>query len=100
MNKKAQGLSINTIIIAAIALVVLVVLIAIFTGRLGMFSKGLGDVGKCQNLGGTCLNANSCTEAGGGNTREIFGAIDCGKDLREQGGEDFSDRQKCCGPPK
>ena len=101
MSQKAQGLSISTIIIAVIALVVLVVLVAIFTGRIGIFSKGLGDVGKCQNLGGTCLNLGSCTEAGGsGNTREIFGAIDCGKDLREQGGEDFSDRRKCCGPPK
>ena len=48
--KKAQGISINTIIIAAIALIVLVVLIAIFTGRLGEFSTGVvgttGDVNK------------------------------------------------------
>ena len=43
--KKAQGLSVNIIIIAAIALIVLVVLVAIFTGRLGIFTKGLQETG-------------------------------------------------------
>ena len=42
--KKAQGISINMIIVAAIALIVLVVLVAIFTGRLGGFAKMLGIV--------------------------------------------------------
>ncbi len=41
--KKAQGISINTIIIAAIALIVLVILIAIFTGRMGIFGQGLDN---------------------------------------------------------
>ncbi|MAE42763.1 hypothetical protein CMO93_03255 [Candidatus Woesearchaeota archaeon] len=50
MRKKAQGLSINTIIVAAIALIVLVVLVAIFTGRLGSFSKGLGEVTNCDQI--------------------------------------------------
>ena len=45
MKKRAQGLSINTIIIAAIALIVLVVLVAIFTGRIGMFSSGITSIG-------------------------------------------------------
>jgi len=49
--KKAQGMSINTVIIAAIALIVLVVLVAIFTGRIGMFSKGIGETSaNCQEL--------------------------------------------------
>ena len=48
MNKKAQGLSINVIIIVAIALIVLVVLIAIFTGRLGGFVGGLEDTANCE----------------------------------------------------
>ena len=51
MTKKAQGISINTIIIAAIALIVLVVLVAVFTGRLGGFISG---VESCQDKGGTC----------------------------------------------
>jgi flagellar basal body-associated protein FliL len=43
MSKKAQGLSMNVIIIAAIALLVLVVLVAIFTGKMGDFTGGLKD---------------------------------------------------------
>ena len=49
MNRKGQSISINTIIIAAIALAVLVVLFYIFTGRLGMFSKGVGETASCEN---------------------------------------------------
>jgi len=37
MVKRAQGMSLNVIIIAALALIVLVVLTAIFIGRLGSF---------------------------------------------------------------
>ena len=48
MYKRAQGLSINVIIIVAIALIVLVVLIAIFTGRLGSFVKGVDETASCQ----------------------------------------------------
>ena len=47
MNKKAQSISINTIIVAAIALAVLVVLFAIFTGRLGGFTKGVQETDTC-----------------------------------------------------
>ena len=50
MNKKAQGLSINVIIIVAIALIVMVVLVAVFTGRLGVFTQ-------------TVKGAVSCTES-------------------------------------
>lgn len=53
MNKKAQGISINTIIIAAIALAVLVVLFAIFTGRIGIFSRGVNEASSCKT---TCDN--------------------------------------------
>ena len=45
--RKAQGISINVIIIAAIALAVLVVLFAIFTGRIGGFSKGVQETDTC-----------------------------------------------------
>ena len=41
--KKGQGLPLNVIIIAAIVLIVLVVLWAIFTGRMGKFSTGLEE---------------------------------------------------------
>ena len=45
MKKKAQGISVNVVIIAAIALIVLVVLIAIFTGRLGIFAGEVSEIG-------------------------------------------------------
>ena len=40
-SRKAQGLSINTIIIAALGLAVLVILFAVFTGRIGIFGKNI-----------------------------------------------------------
>jgi len=49
--KKAQGLSINTIIIAIIVLVVLVVLVMVFSGY---FGKWTGLTGVCETQGGTC----------------------------------------------
>lgn len=46
---KAQGLSINTIILVVIGLIVLVIIIAILTGRMGLFSKGLESATSCEN---------------------------------------------------
>ena len=67
MKKKGQGLSLNTIIIAAIVLIVLVVLWAVFTGRMGVFSKGLTET----------TREKTCAEAGGvGKTGD-----DCGDDI-------------------
>lgn len=43
MNKKGQGLPLNTIVIAALVIIVLVFLILIFTGRLGDFGLKLDD---------------------------------------------------------
>jgi len=91
MNKKSQGISINVIIIAAVSLIVLVVLVAIFTGRFGAFSKGIGETGTCNNLGGAC--ADSCSNI---NKERIYGATDCGRDLTNQGGTDLSKYTVCC----
>ena len=52
MSKKGQGISINVIIIAAIALLVLVVLSVIFLGRFGVFSQKSID---CEGQGGQCV---------------------------------------------
>jgi len=54
--KKAQGLPLNTIIIAALVLIVLVVLTLIFTGRINMFGKGLDY---CE---GDCVQTATCTD--------------------------------------
>jgi len=51
--KNAQGISINVIIVAAIALLVLVVLSIIFMGRIGQFGT---KVGECENKGGRCAD--------------------------------------------
>ena len=47
LNKKGVDISVNVIIVAAIALAVLVVLFAIFTGRLGSFSRGISETDTC-----------------------------------------------------
>jgi hypothetical protein len=51
--KKAQGLSMTTIIVAALALLVLVVLALIFSGRMRIFGT---ETNACRNLGGECRN--------------------------------------------
>lgn len=50
-SKKAQGISLNVIIIAAIALLVLVILSIIFIGRMGRTRE---EIDKCQTQGGVC----------------------------------------------
>lgn len=63
-NKKAQGLSLNVIIIAALALIVLVVLVFIFSGRLKIFGQ---SVENCGTLGGECSQqgyTDICIEQG------------------------------------
>jgi len=76
--KKAQGISINVIIVAAIALVVLVVLLVVFTGRMGIWGGGLTDATKQ-------VKCTDSAEAGGPGGRwdrvcgfgevEVFGAF-------------------------
>ena len=60
MNKKAQGISMNVIIIAAIALLVLVILSLVFTGRMGVFTTKSQD---CKTLGGQCFSGG-CNDPG------------------------------------
>jgi len=52
-NKKSIEMSLNTIVIAAIALIVLIVLVFILTGRVSIFGEGLED---CTSKGGKCDN--------------------------------------------
>ena len=58
--KKAQGLPISTVILATLGLVVLVVLFAITTGRLAIFSK---EVQKCAER--ACISSEECSREGG-----------------------------------
>jgi len=54
MNKKAQGISINVIVIAALALAVLVVMFATFTGRIGIFSRGVASTDSALDCDAQC----------------------------------------------
>ncbi len=59
MNKRGQGLTLNTIVIAALVVIVLIVLILIFTGNLGIFQSQTND---CATQGGSCHAATSCPD--------------------------------------
>lgn len=56
MSKKAQGLPINTIIIAILALAVFVIIFLIFTGKIRVFG---GELASCTGKGGFCT-ASDC----------------------------------------
>ena len=73
--KKAQGLSLNTIVIAAIALIVLVVLVLIFTGNMGSFGIG---VKSCEGKSGTCESGADAKTACG--DKAYLRGTNCDKD--------------------
>ena len=60
--KKAQGISINTIIIAAIALIVLIILIAVFTGRMGWWGKDMDTAQKGLKCPEAGVKVSMCPE--------------------------------------
>jgi len=96
MNKKAQGLSINVIIIVAIALIVLVVLIAIFTGRLGSFVGGLEGVTTCETSCGAL--GMDITKVDGEDTKEACVSIDRSRYLAGTYKDITTDNVCCCKP--
>jgi hypothetical protein len=57
MSRKAQGMSMNVIIIAALALLVLVILAVIFIGRMGSTTRGIDACkGNCVSTEADCTN--------------------------------------------
>ena len=57
-NKKAQGLSLNTVATAVIVLVVIIVVIIVFTGKASIFS---GSVSACDSKpGAKCVPKDQC----------------------------------------
>jgi len=56
-NKKGAELSVNVIIVAVIALLVLVVLSVVFMDQIRVFVDSIS--GKCSGKGGTCLTSCS-----------------------------------------
>ena len=81
-SRKGQGLSMNVIIIAALALLVLVILSVLVIQSL----KPTGDANKCESSGGQCLTQEQCSEDGG--------SVDRFKTCSEADGWDEGD--VCC----
>ena len=59
MKTKAQSISINTIVIAAIALTVMILIILITTGSLGSFRR---DADSCTSQRGECIDREEIDE--------------------------------------
>lgn len=91
---KKADISINIIIIAAIGLIVLVILIAIFTGRMGSWGQGVSDAQK----GITCtgqLEVKAGTDCG--DKRPYVGIVkQCGK--KADGGDETPESDGCLKP--
>ena len=71
-REKAQGMPINVINIAALALIVLVILLAIFTGRIKIFSENLQS---CPAKQGECEPGSKCPP-----NKALVTNTDCPKD--------------------
>lgn len=72
-NKKAQSLSMQTIIVAALALLVLAIIALIFTGRIGALNS---EMGSCESGGGVCFqNIRSCKDVTSDPSTEYYGKI-------------------------
>ncbi len=78
-NKKSQELSINTIIVAAIALIVLIILVALFTGRFDAF---YGKQYYCKQNPDECVCEEWCVEG-----------LGCQKEIWTTSGEPFVDKE-------
>lgn len=78
-NKNGTELAFNTIIMAVILLIVAVVLILIFTGKMNFFNA---NTATCSSKGGSCLSIqeNKCPEG-----QSILFTEDC-KSADKKGG--------------
>ena len=86
--KKGQSMSLDVIIIAAIGLVVLVLLVAIFTGKIGGAKQGIDETEKLGKSN-VCMGQNRvCTDSAPSNqyssvATPASGWIDCSKTCYE-----------------
>lgn len=67
--KKAEGLSLQVIVIAAIALVVLLIVLAVFKGGIDKILPSLNKVNDCSAKNGYCASSGACKTA----ETEIYG---------------------------
>ncbi len=59
---KKADLSMQFIALAVLALIFLIVVAFVITGKVGIFSKGLSD---CENKGGWCMTKTECSNSQG-----------------------------------
>ena len=69
MQKKAQGMTLHTIVIAAIVLIILIVLIGIFTGYFGKFLPGFTAASERECTGDFAPAYRECPDG----TTQVFG---------------------------
>jgi len=62
MEKEGESLSLNTIVVAAIALIVFLVVTIIFLNRTGHTNK---EINECLSKGGECIPKRYCTQEKG-----------------------------------
>ena len=96
--KKSQGLSMSTIVVAALALLVLSVMSIIFIGRMNTASD---DVNSCVNNGGTCVPAElgSCQDAVENPNYEYIRSYTTGREMNNRcytPTGDIDPDQMCC----
>ena len=96
MTSRKADISINTIIVAALGLLVLVVLIAVFTGRFAIFTQ---DVGTFQGAYSKCTNA--CAALGGSGAEITTGSCTSPKNQMpgDFGKNSANTQQICCCAP-
>ncbi len=56
-NKKAE-ITVETMVLIALALIFLIVVAFVLTGRISIFNKAVGD---CKSKAGICTSASECT---------------------------------------
>ena len=64
MRKKGD-ITIETIVLIALALIFLLVVVFVMTGKISLFSKTLGD---CKGKGGICTTSGTCQDKAGSET--------------------------------
>lgn len=83
-SRLGAELSFNLIIASIIAVIVLIVMVLILSGKASFFGNSLSD---CQNLGGTCSEGDNPCPSG---TAPVY------KTSCNQGGTESSAKAKCC----
>lgn len=92
---KAQGISINTIVITAIALIVLVVVATILVSQTGVFSR---TIQSCGDIGGACKDRTSQPLLGCENQLDGFHQPSNTAVCLQAGTKDIDRSKVCCMP--